>query len=203
MHQEDSELVAAYVQNADERAFRMLVERHQERVYGYLLGMVRDTASADDLFQETFVKAVRAMREQKGGYEAQGKWLQWILRIARNTALDHLRSRKRTRARLVMEKDEGFELDQILVDGEPDASEQLQRSEQHEWLHACIDRLPPEQREVVLLRHESELTFREIADLTDCSINTALGRMRYALLNLRRMLQETDMDELARIELAS
>jgi len=102
-----------------------------------------------------------------------------------------------------MENDEGLELDQIMVDGQPDASDVLQRKEQTEWLYACIDRLPPEQREVVLLRHESELTFREIAELTDCSINTALGRMRYALLNLRKMLQETDINELARIELAT
>lgn len=203
MLQDDAELVTAFVQNGDERAFRTLVERHQERIYGYLLGMVRDHAAADDLFQETFVKAVRAMQDEQGSYTAQGRWLQWIMRIARNTALDHLRSRKRVRERVVMENDEGFELDQILVDGEPDAATQLQRSEQAAWLRACIERLPAEQREVVLLRHESELTFREIAEMTDCSINTALGRMRYALLNLRRMLQETDANELARIELAS
>jgi len=203
MHQDDAELVAAFVENADEKAFRTLVERHQERIYGYLMGMVKDTEVADDLFQETFVKAVRAMQRQRGSYTAQGRWLHWIMRIARNTALDHLRSRKRARSRLVMENDEGLELDQIVVDGKPDASQQLERSEQVAWLYACIDRLPPEQREVVLLRHESELTFREIAELTDCSINTALGRMRYALLNLRRMLQESDLNELARIELAT
>ena len=203
MHQDDAELVAAYVKNADEKAFRTLVERHQERIYGYLLGMVRDSAAADDLFQETFVKAVRAMQKEQGSYMAQGRWLQWIMRIARNTALDHLRSRKRVRARFAMENEEGFELDKIISDGEPDAHEQLERSQNEAWLRACIEQLPPEQQEVVLLRHESELTFREIAELTDCSINTALGRMRYALLNLRKMLQESDINELARIELAS
>jgi len=203
MHQDDAELVSAFVENADEKAFRTLVERHQERIYGFLLGMVRDPAVADDLFQETFVKAVRAMQRQRGSYTSQGRWLQWVMRIARNTALDHLRSRKRSRMRLVMENEEGLDLDQIVIDGEPDASDKLQRQQQAAWLNACIDRLPPEQREVVLMRHESELTFREIAELTDCSINTALGRMRYALLNLRRMLQETDANELERIELAS
>lgn len=203
MHQDDAELVAAFVENADERAFRTLVERHQERIYGYLMGMVHDADVANDLFQETFVKAVQAMQKQRGSYTAQGRWLHWIMRIARNTALDHLRSRKRARARMVMEDEDGLQLDQIIVDGAPDASQQLEKSERHTWLYACIDRLPPEQREVVLLRHESELTFREIAELTDCSINTALGRMRYALLNLRRMLQETDLNELGRIELAT
>ena len=83
------------------------------------------------------------------------------------------------------------------------ASEALQRDEQNEFLYACIDQLPDEQREVLLLRHESDLTFREIADLTDCSINTALGRMRYALLNLRRMMEKTSVEELKRVELAS
>ena len=203
MHQDDAELVSAFVENADEKAFRTLVERHQERIYGFLLGMVRDPAVADDLFQETFVKAVRAMQRQRGSYTSQGRWLQWVMRIARNTALDHLRSRKRSRMRLVMENEEGLDVDQIVADGEPDASDKLHRQQQAAWLKACIDRLPPEQREVVLMRHESELTFREIAELTDCSINTALGRMRYALLNLRRMLQETDAKELERIELAS
>ncbi|HUF09406.1 MAG TPA: sigma-70 family RNA polymerase sigma factor [Rhodothermales bacterium] len=203
MHQDDAELVSAFVENADEKAFRTLVERHQERIYGFLLGMVREPTVADDLFQETFVKAVRAMQRQRGSYTSQGRWLQWVMRIARNTALDHLRSRKRSRMRLVMENEEGLDLDQIVADGEPDASDKLHRQQQAVWLSACIDRLPPEQREVVLMRHESELTFREIAELTDCSINTALGRMRYALLNLRRMLQETDANELERIELAS
>jgi len=203
MHQDDAELVTAFVEDADEKAFRTLVERHQERIYGFLLGLVRDPTVADDLFQETFVKAVRAMQRERGSYDAQGRWLQWVMRIARNTALDHLRSRKRVRARMVMETEEGFDLDQIVLDGEPDASDKLHREQQAAWLAACIDRLPPEQREVVLMRHESELTFREIAELTDCSINTALGRMRYALLNLRRMLQETDANELERIELAS
>ena len=181
----------------------MLLTRHQERIFGYLMGMVRDRTVADDLFQETFIRAIRAMNAEKGSYDAHGKWLQWIMRIARNAALDHMRTQKRRRSRAAFEDDENFDLDQIAVDGEPTAAEALQREEQNEFLYACIDRLPDEQREVVLLRHESDLTFREIAVLTDCSINTALGRMRYALLNLRRMMEETNINELKRIELAS
>ncbi|MFV1981699.1 MAG: RNA polymerase sigma factor [Rhodothermia bacterium] len=203
MNPTDSDLVSAYINGRDQQAFGMLLARHQERIFGYLVGMVRDRTVADDLFQETFIRAIRAMNAEKGSYDAQGKWVQWIMRIARNTALDHMRTQKRRRSRAVFEDDEKLDMDQIAVDGEPTAFEALQREEQNEFLYACIDRLPDEQREVVLLRHESDLTFREIAELTDCSINTALGRMRYALQNLRRMMEETNVSELKRIELAS
>jgi RNA polymerase sigma-70 factor (ECF subfamily) len=125
------------------------------------------------------------------------------MRIARNAALDHLRRQKRRRARAAFEDEEAVEMDQIAIDDEPDAAETLQRDERYDFLYACIDQLPDEQREVVLLRHETDLTFREIAEMTDCSINTALGRMRYGLLNLRRMMEESDIQELKRIELAS
>lgn len=199
----DSELVSAYIDGRDQQAFGLLLARHQERIFGYLMGMVRDRTVADDLFQETFIRAIRAMNAEKGSYDAQGKWLQWIMRIARNTALDHMRTQKRRRSRAAFEDEENFDMDQIAVDGEPTASEALQSEEQSKFLFACIDRLPVDQREVVLLRHESDLTFREIAELTNCSINTALGRMRYALLNLRRMMEETNVNELKRIELAS
>lgn len=199
----DSELVSAYIDGRDQQAFGLLLSRHQERIFGYLMGMVRDRSVADDLFQETFIRAIRAMNAERGSYDAQGKWVQWIMRIARNTALDHMRSQKRRRSRSAFDDDESLDLDQIAVDGDPTAFESMQTEEQNEFLFACIDRLPAEQREVVMLRHESELTFREIAELTDCSINTALGRMRYALLNLRRMMEETNINELKRIELAS
>ena len=199
----DSELVSAYVNDGDQQAFARLLSRHQDRVFGYLVGMVRDRSVADDLFQETFFRAIRAMRSEKGSYEAQGKWVAWIMRIARNAALDHLRRQKRRRSRVAFEDDEALTMDKIALDGEPDAAEILQENERNEFLYACIDRLPDEQREVVLLRHETDLTFREIAELTDCSINTALGRMRYALLNLRKMMEESDVQELKRIELAS
>ncbi len=189
MHQTDEELVAQYVERGDQRAFRVLVERHQERLFGYLMGMVRDREVANDLFQETFFRVISALNNQRGGYEMQGRWLAWTMRIARNAALDHLRSRKKW----VDVDGRAAEDDASFWDALPDdgvaADEQIHRLEQSELLDACIERLPPEQREVLLMRQEAELTFREIAELTDCSINTALGRMRYALLNLRRMMQ--------------
>lgn len=191
MHPTDDQLVAAYLERGDAQAFRQLVERHQERIYGYLLGMVCDPEVANDLFQETFLRVLAALRKERASYTRQGRWLSWVLRIARNAALDYLRSRRRW-------------LDVTLNDGEdevsfwdrvPDealgADEMLEETEQQDRLAACIERLPPEQREVLLLRQEAALTFREIAELTGVSINTALGRMRYALLNLRKMMQQT------------
>lgn len=183
----DEALVAAYLERDDQDAFRMLVERHQQRVFGYLMGMVRDREVANDLFQETFLRVIRALRSDRGSYERQGRWLAWVMRIARNSALDHLRRRKKWRD--VEDGDESYW--ERMPDEMPAADERLSTVQQTALLESCIERLPDEQREVVLLRHDTDLTFREIAELTDVSINTALGRMRYALINLRKMMTES------------
>lgn len=151
------------------------------------MGMVRNREIADDLFQESFLRVIAAMRRERGSYEVQGRWLAWVMRIARNTALDHLRRRKKWRDVDSSEGDESY-WDQ-LPDEVPVADEILHSSQQAAILESCIARLPQEQREVVMLRHDAELTFREIAELTGVSINTALGRMRYALINLRKMME--------------
>ena len=190
MHPSDEQLVTAYLERSDQRAFSTLVERHQERIFGFLLGMVRDKSTANDLFQETFLRVIKAMHNQRGSYDRQGRWLAWVMRIARNAALDYLRSRKKWQD----VSDNGDEESASYWDRLPDdglqADDLLHNNEQRDWLAACIDQLSPDQREVLLLRHEADLTFREIAQMTDCSINTALGRMRYALLNLRRMMTD-------------
>lgn len=191
----DEALVAAYLEQDDQDAFRTLVERHQERVFGYLMGMVRDRDVANDLFQETYLRVIRAMRSERGSYERQGRWLAWVMRIARNSALDHLRRRKKWRD--VDDGEESF-WDRMPDDG-PTADEKYVRAQEAGLLEECIERLPPEQREVVLLRHETDLTFREIAELTGVSINTALGRMRYALINLRKMMSEAVREDVQRV----
>ena len=192
----DEELVSKYLQEKDEVAFRRLVERHQERVFGYLVGMVRDRSIANDLFQETYFRVIRALSNDRGSYTRQGKWINWVMRIARNATLDHLRSRKKW-SDVDGGDDDGDSFWDRLADSEVSSDDLMHLSEQREWLEECIEQLPPEQREVLLLRHESELTFREIAEMTDCSINTALGRMRYALLNLRKMIEASDRSNLA------
>lgn len=189
MYPADEELISSYVDSGDEQAFRMLVERHQERVFGYLMGMVKDRTIANDLFQETYVRVIRALSDERGSYSHQGRWINWVMRIARNAALDYLRSRKKW-TDVSTDDEDGVDFWDRLPDESRGADEALSLSEDVECLKECIDKLSPEQREVLLLRHESDLTFREIAELTNCSINTALGRMRYALLNLRQMMLE-------------
>ncbi|MDZ4699616.1 MAG: sigma-70 family RNA polymerase sigma factor [Rhodothermales bacterium] len=186
----DEQLASAYLTHNDERAFSALVARHQERIFGYLLGMVRDRNVANDLFQETFLRVIRAMQNQRGSYAQQDRWLAWVMRIARNATLDYLRSRRKWQDVPDQGDDDAPSFWERLTDDTVPADELLHRAQQHDWLEACIDRLSPEQREVLLLRHEADMTFKEIAQLTDCSINTALGRMRYALLNLRKMMND-------------
>ena len=197
-HLSDEDLVAAYLERGDQQAFRVLVERHQERIFGYLVGMVRDRAVAHDLFQETFLRVVDALHNRRASYTQQNRWLAWTMRIARNAALDHLRSRKKWQD-VTSDDDEGISFWDRLPDETPAADDALHHLQQTEWLEAYIDRLSPDQREVLLLRHETDLTFREIAELTGCSINTALGRMRYALINLRKMMEASKKKQLAEI----
>ena len=184
----DNELVSAYLDEGDEQAFRTLVERHQEQIFGVLMGMVKDRAVANDLFQETFLRVIDAMNDRRGSYTQQGQWRSWVLRIARNAAIDHLRKQKKWQE-VPQGDDGGYSFWDMLADDRPAADETLHRTEQRNWLDEHIQKLAPEQREVLLLRQQTDLTFREIAERTDVSINTALGRMRYALKNLRRMIK--------------
>ncbi|PSQ96614.1 MAG: RNA polymerase subunit sigma-24 [Bacteroidetes bacterium SW_11_64_17] len=191
MQPTDEELVTAYLKDDDEKAFRQLVERHQDRIFGYLMGMVKDRATANDLFQETFERVIKAMQGRRGSYDPQGQWLSWVMSIARNAAIDHTRKQKKWKD-VPQDEDDGRSFWDTLEDDSPYADEQLHRAEQREWLDEHIEQLAPEQKEVLLLRQETDLTFREIAELQDVSINTALGRMRYALKNLRKMMEASN-----------
>ena len=194
MQPTDEELVTAYLDDGDETAFRRLVERHQDRIFGYLMGMVKDRATAHDLFQDTFERVIDAM--QSGDYTQQGQWLSWVMSIARNATIDHTRKQKKW-ADMPHDVDDGRSFWDTLEDDAPPADEELHRAEQREWLDEHIEQLAPEQREVLLLRQETDLTFREISEVQDVSINTALGRMRYALKNLRKMMKKSDKTSLA------
>ena len=191
MQPTDEELVTAYLEDDDEKAFRQLVERHQDRIFGYLMGMVKDRATANDLFQETFERVIKAMQGRRGSYDPQGQWLSWVMSIARNAAIDHTRKQKKWKD-VPQDEDDGRSFWDTLEDDSPYADEQLHQAEQREWLDEHIEQLAPEQKEVLLLRQETDLTFREIAELQDVSINTALGRMRYALKNLRKMMEASN-----------
>ena len=179
-------MLAAYAERGDQLAFQQLVHRHKDRVYRFILGMVHDTELANDLFQDTFLKVIDVMHRRRKGYHPQGRFLGWVLMIARNVVYDHKRSRNKWKD--ISESDEEY------WDRLPDETtlpdERLHLKERTHWLDGCIQSLPPLQREVILLRQDAELTFREIAEITGVSTNTALGRMRYALINLRRMMDQ-------------
>ncbi len=185
-HLSDDQLLDAYSKKGDHLAFQQLVGRHKDRVYGFILGMVHDTELANDLFQDTFVKVIDVMHRRRSGYSPQGRFVGWILMIARNVVFDYKRSRHKWKDVAADNEDYWAQL----PDETPAPDDLLYHKERSQWLDACIQSLPPSQREVVLLRQDAELTFREISEITGVSINTALGRMRYALINLRTIMEK-------------
>lgn len=184
----DDQLVALY-QEGEYKAFDELLARCQDRVYQYLYFMLNDEDAANDAFQDTFVRAIMALRE--GRYRQNGQFRSWLLRVARNLVIDKFRGDKARRTTpLEMEDAQGETVVDVLntaAYSEPDVEMATVLTESAEDVKMMINRLPEEQREVIIMRFYQELSFKEIADLTDVSINTALGRMRYALINLRRM----------------
>lgn len=170
----------------DRSAISELIERHSRRVRSYIGMMVKDDDVADDIFQETFIKAVRVIDE--GRYTDNGKFLSWVLRIAHNRVLDHFRREKSSKQ--INESEAGYDVIGTMRFSEPTAEDDMVHGEVEEAIRSLIDLLPDEQQEVVRLRYYSKLSFQEIAEQTDVSINTALGRMRYALINLRRLIKE-------------
>lgn len=175
--------------SGDRSAISELIERHSKRVRSYIGMMVKDDDIADDIFQETFIKAVKVIDE--GRYTDSGKFLSWVLRIAHNRVLDHFRREKSSRQ--INEAEAGYDVIGTIRFSEPTTEDEMVHSEIEQTIRQLIDLLPEEQQEVVRLRYYSKLSFQEIADQTEVSINTALGRMRYALINLRRMIQEKNL----------
>lgn len=173
----------------DRSAISELIERHSRRVRNYIGIMVKDDAVADDIFQETFIKAVKVIDE--GGYTDSGKFLSWVLRIAHNRVLDHFRREKSSRQ--LNEKEAGYDVLGTLRIAENTVEDDIVHNELMETVRRLVEQLPDDQREVVRLRYYSKLSFQEIAEQTEVSINTALGRMRYALINLRRMIKEKNI----------
>ena len=188
---DDKDLVRFYRQNGDEQAFNELMSRHQNKVYSYIYSMIGSAEKANDIFQETFTKVITKMDDT---YNEQGKWIAWVMRIAHNATIDHIRKKKRF---VDVSSNYDKESNTDFYDRLPDedlvgAQEQLEKEEQKNNLLKHVERLSEEQRRVVMLRHYYEMPFKEIADLTDVSINTALGRMRYALINLRKLFNKEE-----------
>lgn len=184
----DEQLVTAYASGNNE-AFDTLLLRHKVRLFNYILQMVRDRDVADDIFQETFVKAILTIKQ--GRYNDMGKFSAWITRIARNLVIDSFRAGKSEAA--VSTDDTNLDILNRRELAEETIEDAMIDIQIEEDLRRMIDELPEPQREVLNMRFYRDLSFKEIAELTGVSINTALGRMRYALLNLRRMAKEKDL----------
>ena len=182
----DKDLVHLYV-SGDESAIAILLTRHKSKIYTSIYLLVKDRYLAEDIFQDTFIKVINTLKT--GKYNEEGKFLPWVMRIAHNLVIDHFRKEKRTPT---ITNSEGFDIFDTIGISEESAEDNLLRDQSHTELRTLIQKLPEEQKEVLIMRHYADLSFKEIADLTGVSINTALGRMRYALNNLRRMMQERE-----------
>ena len=183
----DQQLIARYLEG-DERAFEELLNRHQQKIYTSIYLFVKEQSLAEDIFQEVFIKIIDTLR--KGKYNHEGKFLQWALRISYNMCVDYFR---RTKRRPQVSPTETFDIFDVLPLTEENAEQNIIRSQTHDKVSKLVNMLPPEQREVVILRHYADMSFKEIAKLTRVSINTALGRMRYALINIRKMVAEKEI----------
>lgn len=181
---EDSALVKEYMKGT-ESCLSVLINRHEARVYSYIISKIRNEDLANDVFQDTFVKVINTLRA--GRYNEEGKFLPWVMRIAHNLVIDHFRRAKRMPT--VSPKDD-FDIFDIINDGNPTVEATMIQEQIESDLVKLVEHLPEEQKEVLKLRIYSKLSFKEIAEQTDVSINTALGRMRYALMNLRKLIAE-------------
>jgi RNA polymerase sigma-70 factor (ECF subfamily) len=180
----DQELIAQYLKGK-EFALERLIHRHKDKVYTAINMTLRDSVLAEDIFQNTFIKVIDNLRA--GNYDEQGKFLPWVLRIAHNLCLDYFRKVKRS-PKVV--NNEGQDIFNVLKFAEPGADAKMEYQQYASHLRALVDELPEEQREVVVMRHYLNFSFKEIAEMTGVSINTSLGRMRYGLLKLRKLIEE-------------
>lgn len=180
----DFELILSF-QNGNSNALETLILRHKDRLYTSIHLLVRDKYLAEDILQETFIRVIDTLRG--GRYNEEGKFLPWVMRIARNLCVDHFRKVKRAPSIKTGDHQDLFE---VLNFSEETMEDKMIRNQSHDRVRHLLDELPSDQREVIILRHYADMSFKEIAQLTGCSINTALGRMRYGLINLRKMMTQ-------------
>lgn len=184
---QDQELVDLYIAG-NEPCLEILIARHKKRVFSYVMMVVRDRHLAEDIFQDTFIKVIQTLK--RGSYNDEGKFLPWVLRIAHNLVIDHFRRQKRMP---VVDGGEEFDIFSVISMRQGNIEDRLVKKQVRSDLRDAIVRLPQEQREVLIMRHYMDMSFKEIADSTNVSINTALGRMRYALINLRKSMEKKNI----------
>ena len=183
----DNELIQGY-RNGNSECFELLLSRYQTKVYGYIFSVVKDKDVADDIFQDTFLKVIVTINS--GVYKDENKFIHWVMRIAHNLIVDFYR--RGNKMPIVPNKPD-YDIVQTLKLQDEDAEQQIIRQQTASNIRKLVKMLPPEQRRVVILRHYGKCDFKDIAARTGVSINTALGRMRYAIINLRRLAKENNM----------
>ena len=187
----DSDLITSYI-NVNEKAFETLLLRHKDRVYRYIYSKLKDSQLSNDVFQDTFVKVVNTIK--LGNYNEEGKFLPWCMRIAHNLVIDHFR--RQSKMRMISETspfDSSYSIFHKIDSGEDNYLESKTKEELENQMVSLIDYLPEVQKEIIRLRIFQDLSFKEIAELKDISINTALGRMRYALINMRKLIDKHNL----------
>src|SRR6201987_4422344 len=185
--QSDQDLIHLYIAG-NEAGLKELIRRYQAKIYTSIYLLVKDEYLAEDIFQDAFIKVINTLKA--GRYNEEGKFLPWVIRIAHNLVIDHFRREKR--APMINNGDD-FDIFEVLGNYDESTEDRMVREQTHKDLKALIQLLPSEQKEVLIMRHFGDLSFKEIADITDVSINTALDRMRYALNNLRKMMQSKEL----------
>jgi len=181
---QDSVLVSNYIQGC-EASLEILIKKHKQRLYSFIFSKIQDRDITEDIFQDTFIKVIRTLK--RGNYNEQGKFLPWVMRISHNLIIDHFR--KNNRMRLFKNTDE-FDIFSVISDGNLNAEKQLIKEQVLSDVKELVQELPQEQREVLEMRIYKDMSFKEISENTGVSINTALGRMRYALINLRKLVEK-------------
>ncbi len=189
---EDRVLIRNYIRGND-YAFEILLRRHQERVFNYIMKMVKNADEANDIFQETFIKVISTLK--RGMYNEEGKFLPWVMRIAHNLVIDHFRNSSKMPivGRKHNTDNDDFDIFKILRLEECTIEDELVLEQIFQDVRDLVEKLPNEQKEVVKMRHYMGMSFKDIAESTGVSINTALGRMRYALINLRKLINDHEI----------
>ena len=183
----DNELIAQYVAG-DESALKTLITRHEKRVFSYIMISVKNRELAEDIFQDTFIKVINTLRS--GNYKEEGKFVQWVMRIANNLKIDYFRKMQRMP---VFEGNGDFDIFDVIYGTDQSVEQKMITEQIYDELRHLITLLPDEQREVLEMRIYNDISFKDIAEITGVSINTALGRMRYALINLRKIIKEKNV----------
>lgn len=183
----DALLVKSYI-NGNEASLSILINRHQQRIYSFIFSKVFDKDVAEDIFQDTFIKVIRTLK--KGAYNEEGKFLPWVMRISHNLVIDHFRKNKRMPK---FESSGDFNIFSVISDSRLDAEKQLIKDQIESDVQELIKELPEDQLEVLVMRIYKDMSFKEISERTGVSINTALGRMRYALINLRKVIEKHNL----------